>query len=151
MKRLFCVLFILILLPIVSFSEQFDPSGLSYFELMGLLGRVERALWACDEWTSVEVPSGVYKIGEEIPACHWSIQAYDGTFMIIYGTELESHGASIKHDSIIWSGFISNEPQFPNMLHQLDIILEDGNYLELQGKAVFYPFTGKLKPDFNFD
>ena len=153
MKKLLSVLLIVALL-IPSFSLAMyenlpDVSGYSYLELMYMLGSVKRALWACEEWQQVEVPAGIYTIGEHIPAGHWSICPASGiAYMIIYGSALDKTAAKVDYDSYEWSGWVSGDPEDKTMLPQLDIVLEDGHFLELHGTTYFYPYTDK--PDFGF-
>ena len=143
---------VLFLLPVASHADYEnvpDISNLSYLELYYLLGCVERAIWASDEWTKAEVPAGVYTIGEHIPAGHWSIQAHlDKKILVVYGSKLDATGAQIDPGSIEFTDYVSGDPDDFSSLHQLDIILEEGHYIELHGASIFYTYTGKLLPDF---
>lgn len=153
MKKLLCLLLVLCMFPFVSLAEEDNEfMGLSYIELMGKLGKVERALWACKEWTSVDVAAGVYKIGEDIPAGHWTITpaAYNDFYMISYGTKLNITETGLESDSIVDSWMISSDYS-DTLPHRLDIVLQDGFYLQLYHKSVFKPYSGKSKPSFNFD
>lgn len=153
MKRLLCLIIILVMVPLFSYADYEnvpDISGLSYLELYYLLGCVERAIWASDEWTKAEVPAGVYTIGEHIPAGHWSIQApLDGTVYIVYGSALDKTGAQINPKNVEFMDTVVNDPDDFAHLHQLDIILEEGHYIELHGASIFYTYTGKLLPGFS--
>ena len=73
MKRFFCLLFVLVLLPVVSFADLPDLSGLSYDELVQLRDKINLAIWNSEEWQEVTVPIGVWVVGEDIPVGHWSI------------------------------------------------------------------------------
>lgn len=154
MKKLIAVVLILtMLLPAAVIAEKDNEfMGLSYIQLMGKLGEVQRALWACDEWQSVDVQAGVYKIGEDIPAGHWEITPadYDDFYTIGYGTKLTITGTDIDSDSIVGWWNISSDYS-DSLLHILDIILDEGYYLQLGHKSTFTPYDGKSKPDFKFD
>lgn len=155
MKRFLCLLVGLALVPLFAFADYEncpDVSGLSYLELMYMHGCVNRALWACEEWTKVEVPSGVYKIGDEIPAGRWTITptASDDFYTIHYGTKLNRTETGIDSDSIVDSWNISSNYS-DSMRHRLDITLEEGYYIDLGHKSTFAPYTGKPTPDFKFD
>ena len=155
MKRFFALILALVFIPLFAsadFENCPDVSGLSYVELMYMYGSVQRALWACEEWTSVDVPAGVYKIGESIPAGHWSIQPVKSNdfYMITYGSKLDITGASIDYDSIDGFWTISSDLS-DSMLRQLDIVLTDGYYIELGHASHFIPYVGKQIPGFNFD
>ena len=154
MKKLFAMVLVFAMVFTVSATaeENNEFMGLSYIELMGKLGKVQRALWACDEWTSVDVPAGVYKIGEDIPAGHWTITAakHDDFYNIGYGTKLNITETGLDSDSIVdWWNISSDYSD--TLLHRLDIVLSEGYYLELGHTSVFKPYSGKPNPQFNFD
>lgn len=154
MRKLITVILILaLILPAAAVAEEDNEfMGLSYIELMGKLGKVERALWACGEWQSVDVPAGVYKIGEDIPAGHWSLSptAYDDFYVIGYGTKLDITETSIENDAIV--GWWNLSSDYSNtMMHTLDVVLTEGYYLYLGHKTTFQTYSGKPKPDFHFD
>lgn len=154
MKKLFAlILGIAMAMTAVAVAEEDNEfMGLSYVELMGKLGKVQRALWACDEWTSADVQAGMYKIGEDIPAGHWTITAAkSGDFYTIgYGTKLTVTGTDLDYDSIVGWWNISSDYS-DSMMHRLDIILEDGYFLQLGHKSTFKPYSGKPNPQFHFD
>ena len=159
MKKLITVILVLSLLsfPLLSLSGSMyencpDVSGLSYIELMYTYGAVQRAIWASDEWTSVDVPAGVYLIGTEIPAGHWTITpSVSGDFYTIgYGTQLNATQTGLADGSIIeWLNISSDHSDA--MRHSLDIVLEEGFYLYLGHTSTFTPYIGKKLPDFHFD
>lgn len=153
MKKLLTIILILaLILPAAALAEDNEFMGMSFIELMEKLGKVERALWASDEWKSVDVPAGVYKIGEDIPAGHWTITAAkaDDYFFIGYGSKLNATETEIDGDSIDgWWGISSDYSD--SSMHRLDIVLSEGYYLQLGHTANFVPYTGKPKPSFNFD
>ena len=150
MKKLITIILILVmLLPAAASADIPDVSGLSFEELGQLIREAKKVLWACEEWKEVNVPAGVYKIGEDIPAGHWSIQAPSGEFVTIeYGSKLNSTGTELISDSVDYWGSISGDAT-DNSLHQLDIILEDGNYIVFRHAVLFYPYVKKL--DFSFN
>ena len=150
MKKLITIIMILaLLLPAAATADIPDISGLSFSELGQLIREAKKALWACDEWKEVKVPAGVYKIGEDIPAGQWSIQAPSGEFVTVgYGSKLDHTGTALDSDSIDYWGNISGSAT-DNSLHQLDIILEDGYYIVFHKSVLFYPYVKKL--DFSFN
>ena len=154
MKKLFALLLaVILLLPAVALAEDDNEfMGLTYIQLMGKLGKVQRALWACEEWSSVDVYAGVYKIGEDIPAGHWTITpAADNDFYSIgYGSRLNISETGLDSDSIIeWMNISSDYSDARS--HRLDIVLQEGYFLELGHKSTFRPYSGKTTPNFNFD
>ena len=75
MKRFFCLLFVLVFLPLVSLADLPDLSGLSFDELVLLRDQLNLAIWNSKEWQEVKVPIGVWKIGDDIPVGKWTISA----------------------------------------------------------------------------
>ena len=108
--------------------------GKSLAELQEEMDKILLAMWQTDEWQKVEVPSGVYRIGEDIPAGKWSIGGEDSP-MVTIATKLDSTGASYDWDSLVISEYIEKE-YYPN---GWTIILEDGQYIIIDGIAVFTP------------
>ena len=149
MKKLITVVLILaLLIPAAALADLPDISGLSFDELAQLIRTAKWALWACPEWKEVEVPAGVYKIGEDIPAGRWSIQVSSGDYSYYaYGSKTDRTGTKIDDDYCEVFGSISGDAS-DHSLHQLDITFEDGFYFEIHKTCYFYPCVKKL--DFNF-
>lgn len=149
MKKLLSFsLIVALLLPAASFADLPDLSGLSFDELAQLIRATKWALWSCPEWKEVEVPAGVYKIGEDIPAGRWSIQVSSGDYSYYaYGSKTDRTGTKIDDDYCEVFGSISGDAS-DHSLHQLDITFEDGFYFEIHKTCYFYPGVKKL--DFTF-
>ena len=153
--RLLALLFALIL-STVSFAhaEDIDLSGLSYDELVALKNRINLAMWQSEEWQEVTVPQGVWVVGEDIPAGHWTVKCANGWYTeVSWGEHLSDSGESIS-----WYGRYS----IMNMVYNPDSVLFDegdlteysfevhvGEYIVINSNpAVFTPYTGK--PDLGF-
>ena len=151
MKKLITIVLILaLLLPAAASADVPDVSGLSFDELISLRGAVMRAMWASDEWQSVKVPGGVYQIGVDIPEGHWTIQTPSHSLVYIYyGTQLTEPGTEVEFSSSLYNTVITLDLEMTSCLHQIDIILTEGNYISFSGEVIFYPYTGKL--DFTFN
>ena len=54
-------------------SESIDLSDLSIEELAMLRDRCQMEMMKSDKWQEVRVPVGVWEVGKDIPAGHWSI------------------------------------------------------------------------------
>lgn len=54
-------------IPLFGITEE-RYTGMSLSELQAEITEILQAMWKTDEWQEVEVPAGVYKVGEEIPA-----------------------------------------------------------------------------------
>ena len=152
MKKLlaFCLIF---LLSYPAFAEIIDLSGLSYDELVALKDQINIAMWQSEEWQEVAVPEGIWEIGKDIPAGHWTITVKGkGSATITYGNRLDRTGKQISYDSSVFYYKIVNGPQnwsfHDGDTNYIDLDLIDGYYIELSGGVVFTPYTGK--PSFTF-
>ena len=155
MKRFFCILFVLVLLPVVSLADLPDLSGLSYDELVQLRDQINLAIWNSREWREVTVPPGVYEIGKDIPAGHWSVRPASGCGpdYIIYASASADQG----HDVDILAGFYIMECICdPSAIYysgeyktSTDIIMESGFFVRLDCTMIFSPYSGK--PDLGFN
>ena len=128
-----------------------DLSGMSYQELVELKDAINLAMWQCDEWQEVEVPQGVWKVGEDIPAGHWTVKTISRyTSTIAVGTVLNTMGKRID----VWSSPVyyydmvtnENNEYFDKNVDKskIDIVLKDGMYVIIEdGDVVFTPYDGK--------
>jgi hypothetical protein len=154
MKRFFCLLFVLALLPIVSLADLPDISGLSFDELIQLRDQINLAIWNSQEWQEVTVPPGVYEIGKDIPSGHWSVRPAKGCGpdYIIYASASKDQG----HDVDLFAGFYIMEgicdPSSPYYSGEYktstDIDMESGFFVRLDCTMIFSPYSGK--PDLGF-
>lgn len=118
---------------------QIDFGRMSLAELIEARQQIQQAMWETDEWQSVEVPPGVYKIGEDIPAGHWTISG-DGP-CVYWGESLDEYGSEVC--SIISSVYLGSS------CNCIDWELAEGTYLQIEyDPVVFTPYTGK--PDLGF-
>ena len=151
MKKHLLLIIACIFTVTLSFSTpvfaEIDLSGMTFDELVALKEQIDLAIWQSEEWQEVSVPTGLYLVGEDIPAGKWTIIAPEGSDTYVkWGDEPDETGTSLKK-------FKGNEriysPSDPNYeanqdRTQLDIELYDGLYLYVEdGVAVFTPFTGK--------
>lgn len=153
MKKLITVILILALaLPVASFADLPDISGLSYDELVQLKDKINLAIWNSQEWQEVDVPEGTYLIGEDIPAGHWTIKPYQNTLCtVFYFNLLDKYG---KNPAIGWEGWSrmiadsSKYTDWEKYAKQCDAVFEEGMYVQVTGRVYFTPYTGK--PDLGF-
>ena len=151
MKRLTC--FVLIAIMVLStstvFATDIDLSGMSYDELIALKDKINLAIWNSKEWQEVKVPQGVWKVGEDIPAGHWTIEAYDGDWANIkVGTEIDDMGKSVKRSNRYYYAQVTSETyrsyKPDNDVPAIDVELIDGDYIEIENASViFKPYSGK--------
>ena len=148
-KLLVLVLAFALLLPAVATAEV-DLSGMSYDELLALREQIDVAITKCQEWQEVEVPQGIYQIGVDIPAGHWTLKAKGSYCSVKYGDKLEAGGKDID----VWDSTMYVYDSFKNPdgkyydkdddKAQIDIEMEDGFYILIDdGTCVFTPYAGK--------
>lgn len=152
MKRFFRILIISILLFSVSssFADKIDLSDMSFDELVALKDQINLAIWNSQEWQEVKVPQGVWKVGVDIPAGHWSIEACPGDWAnITVGIEIDELGKSVKRNrdryyyaQVTSETYRSYKPD--NDVPSIDVELIDGDYVEIDNASVFFkPYSGK--------
>lgn len=128
---------------------QIDLSTMSYEELVTLKNKINLAMWNSDEWEEVTVPQGVWIVGEDIPAEHWTIKAADGAYANIkVCNKLDetkkdvdySEAYSYEHlTSASRSSFDANSD-----IESTDFDLADWKYVIVNdGSVVFTPYEGK--------
>ena len=133
MKKLCTVLIVLALLCPVVLAEGVDLSGMSYEELLDLRAAVDEAIWASDGWQEVEVPGGVYVIGEDIPAGRWSVSTKSlMTSFTLYPQKSDYTDQTYEY---ITMQILSEGDSYT-------LECNEGNCLELGGTVIFKPFTG---------
>ena len=153
MKKLIALLlFIILAVPAIALADLPDISGLNYKELVQLKEQINLAIWNSQEWQEVTVPEGTYKIGESIPAGHWTLRvAGHGCFYIYYFDKPDATGKKFGYGSqrinqqIASEDFHAFEQEYCT---EYDIEMKDGWYIYLGGKTIFTPYAGG--PDLGF-
>ena len=114
---------------------------------------IDYELWNAGEWQEVLVPQGVYEIGVDIPAGHWSISVdpnqgeYNQDIRIVWGTELDVSKKKISYSSEYADarifGIFSTYYDVGD-LTEVDYELREGTYLTISGgNVIFKPYIGK--------
>ena len=132
MKKLLTVLIVLALLGAAALAEQIDLSGMSYEDLLALRQQVDAAIWASDGWQEVEVPAGVYTIGEDIPAGRWSVSPTGVVAAItLYPDKSDYTGQT--YNILTTAAIMEGE--------SCNLDASEGNCLEIVGTVVFRPYV----------
>lgn len=152
MKKMVALLFVLLFIVSVSFAEtEVDLSSMTYDELVALKDQINLAIWNSNDWQEVEVPQGVWMVGEDIPAGHWTIKNGGGYCTWVYlGTKLDETGYDIDvwHSDFYFGESVMN----PNASYfdpardkvSIDVDLKNGTYVIIDdATAIFTPFAGK--------
>lgn len=130
-----------------------DLSSLSLDELAALRDKINIAMMASDEWQEVTVPKGVYIVGVDIPAGHWTIRTDAISCSIEITDKLDETGKNHDWSGDIWDSTLihaKNDRFDPaSDIAEVDYVFQDGWYVIIEyGAAVFTPYTGK--PDLGF-
>ena len=96
---------------LVTTFTDINLSGMSYEELVALKDQINLAIWKSGKWQEVEIPQGVWKVGEDIPAGKWTVKCapYTSEYhktseaVISWGSHLDETGQKISWKNI--SGF----------------------------------------------
>lgn len=154
MKKFFVLLLsILILSSGISAAEDIDLSGMSFDELVQLRDRLNIAIWNSQEWQEVTVPAGVWIIGQDIPADHWSIRVAGDCDVILvsYFDKLDDAGLSVGSGAYLFNQTIAT-PGLSGFgevnAETVDIDMQDGWFFKCDGAVIFTPYAGK--PDLGF-
>lgn len=149
MKKMICVLAILMMLIPTQAMCEIKLSEMSYEELVELKSQIDMAIWQSKEWQEVEVPKGVYTVGEDIPAGKWTIKAAEGVKARVYwGDELGDSGVDLSYKGRIWEAESLYSPQ--NRYYEkgdateVTWELKEGHFFIVEdGVALFTPYAGK--------
>ena len=124
-----------------------DLSGMTFDELLALKEQINAALWASDEWQEVTVPAGVYEIGKDIPAGHWTIRPVDGeTARVYWGSSLDESKTDIPLLSLYTYEQITSPADTYAKYNNIESVSWDltaGSFVVIKDSAVvFSPFAG---------
>ena len=152
MKRFLLIVFA-IMMTCGACAEGIDLSGMSLDELVALKEQINLAIWNSEDWQEVQVPQGVYVIGEDIPAGKWTIKAVEGiTARIYWGDTLNESGVELEYGDIyVFERVISKEYPYYEVGDPTEVTWEmkEGQYFIVEeGIALFTPYAGK--PDLGF-
>lgn len=127
-------------------------SALSYDELVALKDRINLAMWQSAEWQEVTVPIGLYVVGEDIPAGHWSIKTKNSNCTIKVSDKIKESKKAVdfSHSGFYYDQIIHNKEAYAKYFNEnsdievIDIVLYSGLFVEVEwGAAIFTPYTGK--------
>ena len=127
MKRFVCFLFVLVLLPVASFAELPDLSGLSNDELLQLSYLVQNMLFENLLPDGVLVPAGEYIVGADIPAGEFRADVVSdvGGVVHVYPSKEAMEKSSSSYTTEIYLGDMWGTLVFR-------LVLEPGNVLSIK-------------------
>ena len=141
-----CITLALVLSLAPAAFADVDLSGMTFDELVALRDQIDLAIWNSQEWQEVEVPQGVWRVGEDIPAGKWTIRAVSGgNAYVKVGNELKDGGTDVKskYTLDIYAPDHRYYTEGKNMTEGT-AELEAGQYVSINyANAVFTPYAGK--------
>lgn len=158
-------LFLAIIIPMVSIYSQAQADRAMRLKALTILKKmsledlilikedINELISESEEWQEVTVPEGVWEIGKDIPARHWSIRA-SGQKDYLYVSYFDilndigkgpGFGAQLFQQDIASAGFQYDGNKFAE---SVDIDMKSGWYFKNTGEVIFSPFIGK--PDLGF-
>lgn len=141
-----CITLALVLSLAPAAFADVDLSGMTFDELVALRDQIDLAIWNSQEWQEVEVPQGVWLVGEDIPVGKWTIKALPAADTYIKtGPELKNGGTDVDFKTrqvIKDSGYRDYDAKSDVTSYTID--LKAGTYVQIEyGPAVFTPYAGK--------
>lgn len=149
MKRIFAAALALILVLVLAPAcyADVDLSGMTFDELVDLKDQINLAIWNSAEWQEVEVPQGVWTVGEDIPAGKWTIRCNSGYYTgINIGTALNESGTGLsfpyKAAAMVYNpGY---RLYSDGNMTEWTVELKTGDYVRVDdAPAIFSPYAGK--------
>lgn len=153
MKKLLVIILLFALTCSSAAANVLDLSGLSYDELLQLREQLNLAIWNSREWKEVTVPAGVWQVGVDIPAGHWSIRvATEMNYLFVtYFDSIDSAGLGPNYAGYVFQQQIASEDLVAYGVGcpaSVDIDLKDGWFIRFDNSVVFSPYSGHA--DFGF-
>lgn len=138
-KFVVIIVFVLLFVSVLSVSAQYDLSGLSYEGLQEIVSQAQKEMMTRPEFQSVEVPTGLYTVGKEIPAGTWTITTTNRLTQVITGSILDTGNNEIKTGA--GEGWYCLNVDSNNPIQ--NITLTEGYYVEVNiYSAIFSTPTG---------
>lgn len=149
MKKLLCLLLCLLCLPTFALAEV-DLDSLTFVELIELREQITAEITSRPEWKEVFVPAGVYEVGVDIPAGHWTITPQNDSVSFNYGSALNDTKTNIDYAKMTTTGSAAKAgtsmSDFFGM-ESVSINLSEGNWIYLDNPSVFTPY---IRPSLGF-
>ena len=152
MKKLLVFFLAALLICSAAAADPVDLSGMSYDELVALRDQLNLAIWNSQEWQEVTVPAGVWEIGVDIPAGHWTIRPLPGGYVnVTYFDRLDEFGKGVAPGWLGWGGTLTargeNDITYGEPT-EVDLEMQEGMYFKCGQSVIFTPYAGK--PDLGF-
>ena len=150
MKRLLALVLVLVALTGTVYADTVDLSGMTFNQLLMLRIEIQLALLTNEELEMAIIPQGVWEVGKDIPAGHWSIEADAPVVMVEVCTALDAIGKSVDvYNTDFYYGEIlkdKDSEQFNKKtdVSIIDLELKDGFYVIIKGgRVIFKSYMGE--------
>lgn len=151
-KLLILSLVISLLLSGSAAADGIDLSGMSFDQLVALRDQLNLAIWNSQEWQEVTVPAGIWIVGEDIPAGHWTIRPLPNSYILVtYFDKLDEFGKGVGAGWRGWGGNLTSRDENDITYgepREVDLVMEEGMYFKCSQSVIFTPYAGK--PDLGF-
>ena len=142
-----CITLALVVALAPAAFAEWDLSDLTFDDLIALRAQTQYEMMNRPEWEEVEVPQGVYKVGEDIPAGTWTILCKSGIGTSIYvGDNLSPAGTELKYPYKAYETIYNPAASSVGSGYCFEwaVTLHDGEYLSVgSNSAVFTTYAGK--------
>ena len=155
MKKIIAMILVLVVCIGGCAFAEVDLSGMTYEELVSLKDQINLAIWNSKEWQEVVVPIGVWEVGKDIPAGHWTVKAAYSTasVQINWGDYLDDSGQNIRwkgtyelYNTVYGKEYWGYDEGDPT---EYSFEVKNGQYIVIENSsALFTPYSGK--PDLGF-
>lgn len=115
-----------------------DFYGLSFDQLISLENRLSLAIEEIAQWQEVTLRPGLWKIGKDIPAGHYTLRTMsDRSTRFAYGSSLDESALQVSPSS---SDYVYDSIEGSS---SVDLQLHDGAYLDVLDHLIYVsPYTG---------
>lgn len=146
MKKLLLLVLVSALVSSVALASV-DLSAMSFNELLELQKQVQYAMMKTDEWQEVTVPAGLYQVGVDIPAGHWTISNKGQSMvMVSWGDGLNEGASGVSvYDTYDMATLVNSNGMFGTIgaPESVSWKLTEGTYIDIDaGSVVFTPYAG---------
>ena len=131
MKKIFCMLLVVMLFIPVAYAETFDLSSLSYDELIELRARITEKIMASPEWKEIKVSMGQLVVGQDIPAGSYCVKLAPDSELCVFNV-YDDEGELIFSEGLRAS---------INRTTIGKVILKEGQIVEIDNSVLFCPPT----------
>ena len=139
MKRLSALILILCLFSVPAFAEGIDLSAMTFEQLIALQQQINNEIMTRPESQGITLQTGIYRVGEDIPAGVYSItlaDSRDTCFVGVWGYAVDDH---LTNGGMLYSGLLRPSAESIGRIE-----LRSGCVLEI-GNPVILRYAGSVE------